>query len=48
MKKPIFTLYLANCCGTDVDNDHSEDPKDWITPADFSKALRYGQEPHQL
>ena len=29
----------ANCCGTDVDNDHSEDPKNWITPADLSKAL---------
>ena len=29
----------SNCCGTDVDNEHSDDPKDWITPADLSKAL---------
>lgn len=29
----------ADCLPVDCDNDHSEDPKDWITPADVLEAF---------
>ncbi len=29
----------ADCLPVDCDNDHSEDPKDWITPADMLEAF---------
>lgn len=29
----------ANCLPVDCDNDHSKDPKDWITPADVLEAF---------
>lgn len=29
----------SNCLAVEVDNDHSENPEDWITPADVAKAL---------
>ena len=29
----------SNCLAVEVDNDHSENPEDWVTPADVTKAL---------
>ena len=29
----------ADCLPVDCDNDHSEDPKDWVTPEDVAKAF---------
>ena len=29
----------ADCLPVDCDNDHSEDPKDWVTPADVLEAF---------
>ena len=29
----------SNCLAVEVDNDHSENPDDWVTPADVAKAL---------
>lgn len=29
----------SNCLAVEVDNDHSENPEDWVTPADVAKAL---------
>lgn len=29
----------SNCLAVEIDNDHSEDPEEWVTPADVAKAL---------
>ncbi len=29
----------SNCLAVEVDNDHSENPEDWVLPADVAKAL---------
>lgn len=29
----------SDCLAVEVDNDHSDDPEDWVTPADVAKAL---------
>ena len=29
----------SNCLGVDIDNDHSENPDDWIAPSDVAKVL---------
>ena len=29
----------SNCLAVEVDNDHSENPEDWVTPVDVAKAL---------
>lgn len=29
----------SDCLAVEVDNDHSEDPEDWVTPADVADAL---------
>lgn len=30
-------FHSADCVGFDVDNEHSEDPNDWVTPADIRR-----------
>ena len=30
----------SNCLAFDVDNDHSDDPADWLTPEDLRDPLR--------
>ncbi len=34
--RSVANYVTSNCCAGDCDNDHSDDPKDWVTPKDVA------------